>query len=91
MRDFFCCSKDFYISFEVRCNECCSCNSIVSSNSTTVVQVDKLVTEHRHRYVNESIDNTAIATFFRQLNVSGVEFQDSRLLELHFLQFSVLI
>ena len=64
MRDFFCCSKHFYIRFEFRCNECCACSSSVSINITTVVQVDKLVTENRHTCVDKSIDNTAIATFF---------------------------
>jgi len=47
------------------CNECCACSSIVSINTITVVQVDKLVTENRHRYIDESNDITAIATFFR--------------------------
>jgi hypothetical protein len=57
--------QDFYIKLELSCNESCEFNSIVSINTTTVVQIDKLVTENGHRYVDESIDNTALATFFR--------------------------
>jgi hypothetical protein len=58
--------QGLYIRLELRFNKCCACSNIASINTSTIVQVDELVTEDRHRYVDESIENnTAIATFFR--------------------------